>query len=75
MYEWLLHYDKPIFIVATKVDKLRQREFKVFIDRLAETYTQAKVIPFSSVKGSGREQIWKQIMGILGQREEDVDER
>lgn len=65
MYEWLLHYDKPIFVVATKVDKLRQRDFKGFIQRLAAVYSQAKVIPFSSEKGTGREEIWRQISDIV----------
>ena len=65
MYQWLLHYDKPIFIVATKVDKLRQKDYKGFIGRLSAEYTQARVIPFSSAKGTGREEIWKQINSIL----------
>lgn len=65
MYQWLLHYEKPLIIVATKVDKLTQREYRPNLDRLAAAYKGAKVIPFSSVKGSGREEIWREIQNIV----------
>jgi len=73
MFEWLSHYNKPLFIVATKVDKLLQREYKLFIDRLGKAYSGVPVIPFSSIKGSGREEIWKQIQQILAGKEGDHD--
>lgn len=65
MFEWLLHYNKPLFIIATKMDKLLQREQRPNIDRIAAAYRGVNVIPFSSVKGSGREEIWRQIQNII----------
>lgn len=71
MFQWLKHYNKPPIIVATKVDKLRQREYKVSLDCLATAYPGVPVIPFSSVKGRGREEVWRQINALI-QREEGV---
>ena len=70
MFQWLQHYNKPLFVVATKMDKLRQREDKSSLDALAVAYPEVPVIPFSSVKGRGREEVWRQINTIM--REEGV---
>ena len=70
MFDWLRHHRKPLFVVATKVDKLRQREYRAAMDSLAAAYPGVAVIPFSSVKGLGREEAWQQIQNILGERED-----
>ncbi len=64
MYQWLTHYQRPLIIIATKLDKLRQRDIAPNLKQLSQAYPEAPVIPFSAVKGTGREEIWKQI-GIL----------
>lgn len=65
MFQWLQHYDKPLLVVATKMDKLRQREYKVCLDTLADAYPGVPIIPFSTVKGRGREDVWQQITRML----------
>ncbi len=64
MYQWLKYYNKPLLIVATKVDKLRSSEYKPFLQRLQAAYA-APVIPFSSEKGIGREEIWRQVENVM----------
>lgn len=70
MFNWLRHHRRPLFVVATKVDKLRQREYKAALDSLTAAYPGVPVIPFSSVKGRGREEVWRQIQHILGEGED-----
>lgn len=65
MYQWLLHYNRPLIVIATKMDKLLQREYRLNLDRLSAAYSGAKILPFSSVKGSGREEIWREIKNII----------
>lgn len=65
MYQWLKFYNKPMFIVATKVDKLRRNEVSPFIQRLRAAYG-ATVIPFSREDKRGREDIWSLIENIIG---------
>ena len=64
MYQWLKYYNKPLFIVATKMDKLRSNEIKPFSQRLQSAYL-APVIFFSKEKCRGREEVWTQIENIL----------
>ncbi|MDD4658750.1 MAG: ribosome biogenesis GTP-binding protein YihA/YsxC [Eubacteriales bacterium] len=65
MFQWLKYYNKPLLIVATKVDKLRSSERRPFIQRLQAAYG-SPVLPFSSEKKSGREEIWSKIENIIG---------
>ena len=65
MYAWLRHYNKPLFVIATKVDKLLQRERKFSLDRIASAYKEVPVLPFSSVKGEGQEEVWRQIQNLM----------
>lgn len=64
MHEWLLFHGKPLFIVATKVDKLRKNEVRPFIARLQQAYGGA-VLPFSSEKKIGRDEIWRELEAII----------
>lgn len=65
MYQWLQHYQRPLAVVATKVDKLRQRDVKPNLARLESAYS-APVIPFSAIKNSGNDQVWLQIKQLAG---------
>ena len=64
MYQWLKYYNKPLFVVATKMDKLRSNEIKPFFQRLQSAYS-APVLSFSREKCRGREEVWTQIENIL----------
>lgn len=65
MYQWLNYYRRPLFIVATKLDKLRQRDIKPNLERIRAAFTDSLVIPFSATKNTGREQVWRQIQALM----------
>lgn len=64
MYNWLRHYEKPMLVVATKVDKLRSNQRSKLIQSLRDAFGEL-LIPHSSVKGGGQEEIWSQIEKLL----------
>ena len=58
---WLLSVGRPPIVVATKVDKLKMSERVGALRRLQaglELVGNDEVIPYSSVTGEGREQVW-----------------
>ena len=61
MLEWLLYNSIPTAIVATKVDKLKKSTREPELDKLRSSLEGAEdleFIPFSSVTGEGREEIY-----------------
>ena len=67
MLDYLRQLNIPFVVVATKVDKLNKTERKKNLDALAaHPLTQgAKIIPFSSLSGEGKEELLKVIFGYL----------
>ncbi len=63
MLEFLRSAELPYIVVATKVDKLNATERKKNLEALREHPLIADVplIPFSSLKGEGKEELWKTI--------------
>jgi GTP-binding protein len=64
MMQWMLDQDVPFIVVATKTDKLKKKELEDFLREMNEVYLQGldiPVIPFSSVSGEGRQQLWDSI--------------
>jgi GTP-binding protein len=57
-YEWLLRRDLPIAVVATKMDKLAQREQTQTVKALAGNYG-ARVLPVSAMKETGLPEVWQ----------------
>lgn len=64
MYNWLRHYNKPLFVVATKVDKLRSSQRSKLIQGLRDAFG-VFLVPHSSLKGGSQEEIWSQIEKLL----------
>ena len=64
MLEYLCAAELPFVVVATKVDKLNATERKKNLEAIAKhpLIDGAKVIPFSSLKGEGKEELWKTIL-------------
>lgn len=62
MLEWLESVGMPYIIVATKSDKLNKTDFN---NNKAELEKLGKVIPFSSLKGTGRDELWKELYQFL----------
>ncbi len=70
MLEFLCQTGIPYLVVATKVDKLNATERKKNLDALRSHPLIANVplIPFSSLKGEGRDELWRAILTQTGIR-------
>lgn len=64
MYEWLLHYEVPVCIVATKADKIPKGKWQKHLKVIKETLHVVPSHPmvlFSSELGLGKDELWAQI--------------
>lgn len=70
MGEWFKQSGKPFLVVANKLDKLKKSEIAPNMARIRETLELAddvKVIPFSSEKGDGRQELLGEILKSVGE--------
>ncbi|MGM8215522.1 ribosome biogenesis GTP-binding protein YihA/YsxC [Bacillaceae bacterium W0354] len=62
MYDFLKHYEIPVIVVATKMDKVnktkRQKHLKIIKEDL-DLEQDDLLIPFSSETGEGKDAAWK----------------
>ena len=68
MLRYLTAAGLPFAIVATKADKLNKAEREAALQRLAnhpDIPADTTVIPFSALKGEGKEAVWNQIFGVM----------
>jgi GTP-binding protein len=65
LYGWLRYKEKPYVIAATKADKLSKNELQKSLKTIAKALPGAHVIPYSSVKGDGRETLWREIFRVI----------
>lgn len=63
MLEWLEASETPYHIIATKCDKLNKTDFA---HNLGELQKLGPVIPFSSLKGIGKDEVWRMLYEFLG---------
>lgn len=64
MLDWLEASEVPYFIVATKADKLNKTDREIALGELSKL--GADVIPFSSLKKEGKDEVWKKIFDFIG---------
>lgn len=64
MLDFLSAAELPFVVVATKTDKLNATERKKNLEAIAAhpLVNGAPVIPFSSLKGEGKEELWRTIL-------------
>jgi len=71
LIDWLEHNKLPVIIVGTKSDKLskskiihhkKQNEFQL------KKYNCCKIIPYSSVTGAGKSELWSDLMLLLDKK-------
>ena len=65
MLDYLNEAGLPYIVVATKTDKLNKTEYKASLAALREDPSiaeEAVILPFSSLKGEGKNELWKQIL-------------
>ena len=68
MLEFLRAAELPFVVVATKTDKLNATERKKNLEVLANhpLIKGVPLVPFSSLKGEGKDDLWKQIFKYTG---------
>jgi GTP-binding protein len=70
MYEWLVAYNVPHFLVATKSDKIPRSQVKPKLKEIREflgIQDESVVIPFSSETKQGGEDIWTRIEQVCSE--------
>lgn len=64
MLQYLTAAELPFLVVATKADKLNKTEREQALARLAshpDIPTDTPIIPFSALKGEGKDEVWRAI--------------
>ena len=59
--DWLEHQGLPFVVVATKFDKLNQKEQHRSLTSITKELSGGDLIPFSAVTGRGAREIWQAI--------------
>lgn len=65
LQEWLIYNDRPHIVVATKADKLSNNQLKKSLDEIRQIMPESTVIPYSSMTGKGKDEIWREIENAL----------
>ena len=68
MLDFLHASELPFAVVATKVDKLNATERKKNLEAIRNhpLIDGVEVIPFSALKGEGKDELWKTILRHVG---------
>ncbi|GGA86040.1 ribosome biogenesis GTP-binding protein YihA/YsxC [Ornithinibacillus halotolerans] len=69
MYDFLKHYELPVIVVATKLDKIPKGKRAQYLKRTINTLQIEKgdvVLPFSSETGEGKEEAWRILSKYIG---------
>lgn len=64
MYKWLVYFNIPTVIVATKADKISRGNRQKHIKQVRQGLglgAEGPVIPYSATTGEGKDDIWKMI--------------
>lgn len=67
---WLLQWQRPLLVVATKIDKISRSQRPSHLKRIADGLNldeETPLIAFSAPTGEGKERIWgwiRQVMGV-----------
>ena len=61
LLEYLSSSGRDFLIVGTKSDRLSNNQLQNALRQLGEQYPAARLLPYSSKSGSGRDELWKQI--------------
>lgn len=67
MLDWMNKTGVPFCVVGTKADKLNKTELNKAVAALCsdKDVGAAPVIPFSSLKGTGKDEVWRQIKNVV----------
>jgi GTP-binding protein len=66
LLEFLTRSGRPALIIGTKSDRLSGNKLRASLERISEEYSGTRVIPYSARTGAGRDELWKEIRGAVG---------
>lgn len=77
MYDWLVHFQIPTIVIATKADKIAKGQWQKHLKVVKETLKLQKDTPlylFSSETKLGKDEVWQGIERVLqiGQQQEEA---
>ena len=64
LLDFLSASGREVLLVATKADRLSNNQLHNVLRTLSNEYPSARLLPFSSKTGAGREELWKQIRQV-----------
>ncbi|HEY4601151.1 MAG TPA: ribosome biogenesis GTP-binding protein YihA/YsxC [Cerasibacillus sp.] len=68
MYDYLIYYDWPVIVVATKLDKVPKGKRASFIKRAKDTLDLKDtdhIVPFSAYTGEGKRESWQLLKAFI----------
>ncbi len=65
LHEWLIYYQKPHLIVATKADKLSTKKLDASLDIIRQDLIENEVLAYSAQTGIGKTELWGKISSVL----------
>lgn len=71
MAQWFLGSNCPFVVIANKLDKLKKSEIEPNMQRIREDLElpdECPVIPFSAEKGTGRDELMRIILDVVGSK-------
>lgn len=71
MYEWIKHYGYNCVVIATKADKISRGQYQKhmsIIRKKLQLDKDEKILPISSLKKTGVEEIWNEIVNQYAQQ-------
>lgn len=69
MYDFLKHFELPVIVIATKLDKIAKGKRQAHLKRTKHTLELDKddqLIPFSAETGEGKDEAWRAIRSFIG---------
>lgn len=76
MYEFSKHWNIPVSVIATKSDKIKKSQLLKNISIIRKKLNMSKeepVLPISSLKKTGVDEIWEKIIAIFAEQGVDID--
>jgi len=61
MVDWLRQYEISFTVVATKIDKVPRTKRVKALRELQNAFGISRIIPFSSLTGEGKDELWEEI--------------
>lgn len=68
MYHYLKHYNLPVLVIATKLDKVPKGKRASFLKRSRDAFEMSSddhIVPFSAETGEGKDAAWGILKGYL----------